>query len=75
MNKYLETRRDKLKPGDSSIPDADQYDYMIQTLAKEHGQSIKVIETEYTVVDFWKLIYKQSLEAPENAGNGQRSHI
>jgi hypothetical protein len=48
---------------------------MIQTLAKEHGQSIKVIETEYTVVDFWKLIYKQSLEAPENAGNGQRSHI
>lgn len=42
---------------------------MIQVLAKEHGQSLRAVEENYTVLDFWKLVYKNSLEEP-NANKG-----
>lgn len=37
---------------------------MIETLAMEHGQSKRLIETTYTIADYYELLITSSLNAP-----------
>jgi len=47
------------------IPDNFKYQYYIDTLATEHGQSKRTIEREYTVKDYYELIVKQAINKPK----------
>jgi len=38
---------------------------MIETLAEKHGQSKRVIERDYTVKDYYTLLVKETINAPE----------
>lgn len=38
---------------------------MIDSLATEHGQSKRIIETSYTVTDYYEMVVKNSINMPE----------